>query len=236
MAPSVKVAIRIGDFALLHSVLERLKPAGFALRVLAPDESPPRGTGLLLVAPGAATEGLPQLEVTELDLLAFRVRYKLAGQPSLVAGVDPGGRTGVAVVGRGRALLARECATVAEAVALLVRVAHVSRLTLVRVGRGAPAQGSRLVQGLQHHGLTVELVDEAATGSGNHAAAAERIAKLAGHPATGVAHTPTEGEIADLQRRSRRLSRGRRTISRDTARRVAEGEISLEEALAGDGG
>ncbi len=235
MAPSVKVAVRIGDFALLHRVLERLKPAGFALRVLAPDEPPPRGTGLLLTAPGAVPEGLPQLEVTELDLLAFRVRYQLAGQPSLVAGVDPGGRTGVAVVGRGHVLLARECATVAEAVALLVRVARTARLALVRVGRGAPAQGSRLVQGLQRHGLTVELVDEASTGSGDHAIAAERITRLAGHPATGATHTPTEGEIAELQRQSRRLSRGRRTISRETARRVAEGEISLEEAVDGEG-
>ena len=42
---------------------------------------------------------------------------------------------------------------------------------------------------------------------------------------------PTEGEVKELQRRSRIKSQGRVTISLDLARKVALGELTLEEAI-----
>jgi hypothetical protein len=42
---------------------------------------------------------------------------------------------------------------------------------------------------------------------------------------------PTEGELRELQRRSRIKSQGRVTISSEMARRVALGELTLIEAI-----
>ena len=42
---------------------------------------------------------------------------------------------------------------------------------------------------------------------------------------------PTEGEVKELQRRSRIKSQGRVTISSDLARKVALGELTLAEAI-----
>jgi hypothetical protein len=42
---------------------------------------------------------------------------------------------------------------------------------------------------------------------------------------------PSKGEIRWIQERSRELSEGRTTISRQLAKRVAIGEITIKEAL-----
>jgi hypothetical protein len=42
---------------------------------------------------------------------------------------------------------------------------------------------------------------------------------------------PTEGELRDIQRQSRKKSNGRRTISSDVAYAVACGDLTLEEAI-----
>ena len=43
--------------------------------------------------------------------------------------------------------------------------------------------------------------------------------------------TPTDGELRDIQRKSRLASRGMFTIGRDLALGVALGEFTLEQAL-----
>ena len=46
---------------------------------------------------------------------------------------------------------------------------------------------------------------------------------------------PTTGELRNLQRISRQRSKGRLTISLETARRVSEGLLTMDEALAASG-
>jgi hypothetical protein len=44
--------------------------------------------------------------------------------------------------------------------------------------------------------------------------------------------TPTEGQLKEIQRRSRTISNGRKTISAEQALAVARGELLIEEALS----
>ncbi|HYB77371.1 MAG TPA: hypothetical protein VEE83_01650, partial [Thermoplasmata archaeon] len=62
---------------------------------------------------------------------------------------------------------------------------------------------------------------------------ARTIAHLRGRPVHDpIPLTVTPGEIANLQRLSREGSGGRLTISRSSAHRVLQGELTLAEAVA----
>jgi hypothetical protein len=61
--------------------------------------------------------------------------------------------------------------------------------------------------------------------------AAVNIARLSGEAVDGREVEPTEGELQRIKDRSRRLSGNGRTIDEALARKVAAGELSVEEAL-----
>ena len=85
-------------------------------------------------------------------------------------------------------------------------------------------------------GHVVELVDERKTSRGlnrnQHGVSAIRIATLPGERIWEIVEMePTDGELREIQRKSRIKSQGRVTISSEMARRVALGELSLSEAI-----
>jgi hypothetical protein len=81
----------------------------------------------------------------------------------------------------------------------------------------------------------VEIVDERGTTPRSDMPdqeAAIGIAFIRGHPAKRkYSISPSPGEIKDLQTRSRVQSKGKITISKSLADRVAKGEMTLDEAI-----
>jgi len=61
--------------------------------------------------------------------------------------------------------------------------------------------------------------------------AAVNIARIGGEEIESRDVTPTPGEIRMIQNRSRERGDDQRTIDEELARRVALGELSMEEAL-----
>jgi len=107
---------------------------------------------------------------------------------------------------------------------------------LVRVGHGSPVHRDRLVNRMLSMGYHVEIVNEHRTSSGQprhaHGAAAIKIAMLTGKPIHEQRDVKvTEGELRNLQRISRQRSKGRLSLSLEAARRVACGELTMDEAL-----
>ena len=108
---------------------------------------------------------------------------------------------------------------------------------IVRIGDGARLQGARLVNDLDD--VTVELVDETGTtpylGTGargmGDVLAAVNIARLEGDRIDSREVDPTAGELQRIKDRSRQLSGDDRTIDEGLARRVAAGDLTVEEAL-----
>ena len=94
----------------------------------------------------------------------------------------------------------------------------------------------RIINDCLTHQLDIEVVNEAKTSRGllrhNHVISAIRIALISGERAWDFREVhPTEGEIREIQRQSRKKSNGRKTISSAIAHAVACGDLSLEEAL-----
>ncbi|MEF8827029.1 MAG: hypothetical protein V5A27_11940, partial [Halapricum sp.] len=108
---------------------------------------------------------------------------------------------------------------------------------IVRIGDGARLVGSRIIDDID---APVEMVDETGTtpylgtgarGMGDVLAAAN-IARIEGEPTDSREIEPTAGEIQRIKDRSREESATNRAIDGTLARRVAVGELSIEEALA----
>ncbi|MFC6730516.1 hypothetical protein ACFQDG_17835, partial [Natronoarchaeum mannanilyticum] len=108
---------------------------------------------------------------------------------------------------------------------------------VVRVGDGARLESARIVDALDD--VRVELVDETGTtpylGTGargmGDVLAAVNIARLEGEVIERREIEPTDGELQVIKNRSRERSSENRTIDEELARRVATGDLTLDEAI-----
>jgi len=186
---------------------------------------------------------LPVGEPLDRRSLAAAVRHALESADAaeaIIVGIDPGPRPGYSILAGATLLGEGELEAPESAGTLAGHLRHrfPSRPVLFRVGKGDPPARNRIVNSLLDHQRSVELVDEEGTTPRGHrrprdAAAARSIARSRGRPVREpMPLTVTPGDIANLQRLSREGSGGRLTISRSSAHRVLQGEITLAEAVA----
>lgn len=166
----------------------------------------------------------------------------------LTIGIDPGETVGVAAEADGMLLFADECLppfreTLVTTVRYLL-AGFQSWETIIRVGLSPEYQSTNLLRLLLpflRSDVRIELVDEKKTSKGSsrsNSDAAIQIARRSGR-VIGVAeairqienYVIPEGRVHEIQKWSRRLSSSR-TLSSVLAREVAEGNLTLEQALA----
>jgi hypothetical protein len=171
-----------------------------------------------------------------LDMARSQLKGK-ASFHTLVAGVDPGSRPGLAIIGDGRVLVAESVGSperVADEIDRFRRFYRHDRL-IARVGHGDRTNRNRVIRAIWNSVDDIEVVDETNTTrrcEEPDADAAVAIALGSGYRLPFPPEVqPTPGEVRDIQRLSRIESGGRVTISSDLAEAVARGEISLPEAL-----
>jgi xanthine/CO dehydrogenase XdhC/CoxF family maturation factor len=174
------------------------------------------------------------------DMAIARARMMLSGEDEvreLVIGVDPGARPGFAVIGDGTVLL-RSLAESPEAVSSLVEniaKEYPNANVVVRIGHGDRTNRNRIFNRLWDQGHRLEIVDERNTTKRSQTPdedAAIEIAMTPGYtPTKRQEIEPCQGEIRNIQRISRLESAGSLTVSKDLAKKVALGEISLRDAI-----
>jgi len=156
----------------------------------------------------------------------------------LIIGIDPGLRPGIAVLGDGKVVETKKLSSPESIEKTLKDILKRSKAEeiVVRVGRGGGVYQSRILKLLQENfPYKIEIVDERKTTPTNKSKkeiiAAINIAIKEGRLLKEkIEVSPTKGEIKELQRQSRLLSK-EITISRELAEQVAKGDISLEEAI-----
>ncbi|WP_440007838.1 hypothetical protein [Halomicrococcus sp. SG-WS-1] len=254
------IVVATEDFELYHGVVNELRDRGVNFTTVEPGDDLPEGTRVLVTSAdddvgdestgdgaGAADPTDYEVVVGDPDSPRRAVEEALAllrsGEGRIVIGVDPGTRPGIAVLS-GDVVVAAFHVPLADAVATIREEVADAVDPVVRVGDGARLQSARIVQDLED--VTVELVDETGTtpylgtgarGMGDVLAAAN-IARLEGETVEERDVEPTAGELGVIQRRSRERSPDNREIDEELARRVAAGELTIEEALdehRGDG-
>ncbi len=239
--------VRTDDFRLAHRLLAEFKRRGLPAQQRSlsdaieadaywfgtPDEVH------LLGGRGVAVE---LDEVTE-TVSTWLLSRQLNGPPAqLIIGLDPGPRPGCAFFADGVLLGKREMDSIDESLESVVNlVEHTNPAqVLVRIGHGAPVHRDRLINRILSLGYHVEIVNEHRTSAGQprhaHGSAALKIAMIAGAPVHEQRDIrASTGELRNLQRISRQRSKGQLTISLETAMRVSQGHLTMDEALKESG-
>ncbi len=239
------IVVATGDFEVYHGVVQELRDRGVTFTTVEPGDPLPERTSVLVTGsdeapdPAGAT-GVPVVRADPEDprRAVEDVLAVLRGEDGrTVVGIDPGERPGVAVLS-GDTVVAAFHVPAAEAAEVVAEEVDDAPNPLVRIGDGARLVGARIVDSLPD--VPVELVDESGTtpylGTGTRGMgdvlAAVNIARISGETVESRDVEPTAGEIQTIKNESRERSADNRTITESLARRVAFGELTLEEALA----
>jgi hypothetical protein len=240
------IALMTEDFAAYHDLSRRLQAEDLAFESISPGSPIPDEVEVVITTAEergrvrherVVVHSTPQATVEEVT----RLLRGLEDVDRLVIGVDPGERPGLAVLADGHVLSTRSTAhpdrVVDEVKALADRYEDAE--VVVRVGHGARTLRDRIVNGVLEAGFDVELVDETSSSPPRQRVAGERdkvaarvIAMTAGELVeTQKSIDVPPGEIREIQRRSRKQSDGAVTISKTLADKVAQGTLSLAEAV-----
>jgi hypothetical protein len=238
------IVVATEDFELYHDVVGELRDRGVTFTTVRPADPLPDGTLVVVTGvddpePADLPDDVPLVRAAADDARRA-VEEALAtlrgGGGRTVVGVDPGDRPGIAVLS-GETVVAAFHVPLADAVETIRRETADAVDPLVRVGDGARLQGATIVNELDD--VPVELVDETGTtpylGSGargmGDVLAAVNIARLEGERVDSREVEPTAGELDVIKQRSRREGDANRAIDEALARRVASGELTVEEAV-----
>lgn len=250
------LGIQTSDFSAYYDLVQALRSRGIPFLTIAPGEPVPAHVGALVTtareaaAAAAREEAAPApasptvVVFTDPERTIDDALRALDGSPSFrrcVIGIDPGERPGIAVLADGRVkrLIHAPGPEAVRAIVETIVGSLPAERFVVRVGNGAPTFRDRILHTLVGMDAQVEVVDEA------HSTPAARHGERDTQAATSIALTPgialhagdlgpvvpTEGELRDIQRKSRLASEGMLTISRALARNVALGRLTLDEAI-----
>ncbi|WP_135820981.1 hypothetical protein [Halostella litorea] len=239
------IVVATGDFELYHGVVNELRDRGVTFTTVEPDDPLPEGTDVLVTGEDDAVSpaelpGDVTVVTASPDGARRAVESALAALRGeggrTVVGVDPGTRPGIAVLA-GETVVAAFHVPLSDAVDTVREEVADAPDPVVRVGDGARLQGATIVNELDD--VRVELVDETGTtpylGTGargmGDVLAAVNIARIEGDAVDQREIEPTEGELKVIKDRSRERSERNRAIDEDLARRVASGDLTIDEAL-----
>jgi hypothetical protein len=237
------IVVATEDFEVYHGVVNELRERGVTFTTVEPGDPLPDRTTVVVTGPDDPSTVPGDHEPVVADPEDPRravedVIARLRGNGGqTIVGVDPGERPGVAVLA-GETVVAAFHVPLADAADVVRTEVADAVEPVVRVGDGARLQSAKLVDELED--VPVELVDETGTtpylGTGargmGDVLAAVNIALTEGERVQSRDIQPTAGELSRIKERSREASEHNRAIDDRLARRVAQGDLSIEEALA----
>lgn len=237
------IVVATEDFEVYHGVVNELRERGVQFTTQEPDD-PLADAATLLITGTDDDVDESESDIDVVRAAADSPRESVEAALALVrgesgrtiVGIDPGDRPGVVVLS-GETVVAAFRVPLADVTEVVREEIEGAVDPVVRIGDGARLKGARIVDSLPD--VPVELVDETGTtpylGTGargmGDVLAAVNIARIEGEQVESRTVEPTAGEIETIKRQSRERSDGGRTIDETLARRVAHGELSIEEAL-----
>ena len=241
------VGIYTKDFSLAHDIMNKMNERGIDYIHLHSIDRIPHKVGVIITssAEGKDIGGRKVVYADcfrDIDSALDRAMQILYGNSDeIVIGIDPGEYPGIALLS-GESVLRTWCASSTdEALGIVRKILNdfSDKERIVRIGHDARVYRDRIIDGLRDVDIKIEIVDETKTSQRTgysrmerNEVAAIRIAKARGRLVRGNGDRKfTDGEIKEVQRKSRILSGGRITISRELALKVLKGEIEMEEAI-----
>jgi hypothetical protein len=237
------IGILTQDFRVYYDLITELRKRELPFSSLTFEDPIPMHIGVIITTKGEENKiDFPSLVFAEdgIEHTIDIAQRTLKGKDKfkkLMIGIDPGERPGLAVIGDGEVLLTQQVASPEEVKYVVERAltSYPADESIIRIGHGDTTHRNRIINSLRNFNIKIEISDESRTTKICETPdidAAIDIALKSGFEARGTYEIePTEGELKDIQRRSRIESKGRVTISKEEARRVAVGELTLKEAI-----
>jgi len=170
----------------------------------------------------------------KLNQIIDKAILLMYGGEDLVFGIDPGKNIGIAVFSNEKLIRSFVATTPEEAAAQINTLFEYSGMknATIKIGNGARIIRNRIINLLQNPNMRIEIVDENEVAKvKDDEKAAMHIAMMDGKEVFGKMDIePKEGEIKEMQRISR-IKGKNITISRELAKKVLIGEMSLDEAI-----
>lgn len=236
-----KVLISSDDVVLSFRLMQRLKQMNIQFELLEPHHTIPQYSIVFTDHPQHPHPQAIFVDVHSIEQALeqyFAIVHKIDEDAMLIIGIDPGPRPACAWRTNKQPVDAHQCESVDDLFSFLTKLSRrYNTLRIkVRVGNGSPVDRDRIINRCFSRGYLVEEVDEKATSRGpnrhDHTKAAIRISMKAGKSVfLERIIEPSKGFIRNIQRESRVVSGGKTTISSLLAKKVALGELSIEEAL-----
>lgn len=241
------IAVATEDFEVYYELVRALRERKRPFLSIHPADSVPSNAGVVITTAGeqAAIHFRPKIVVPGPDERSVQMSVTLAEEAltgkgeyaRLTFGIDPGKRSGLAVLGDGTVIHTAELMSPVELqqeVRSIIRT-HPSKEVRFRVGHGDPPNRNRIVNVLLDLGYPIEIINERSTSKGfdrPHVQAAMDIALHSGPVVRKLLETvPTRGELKEVKRLSRLASGGTVTISDGLAGAVLRGELDIDEAV-----
>ncbi len=247
------IGIVTNKFAVYYPILEEFRKRGIPILHLSLRDEIPSSVRVVITTPSErrfvkhpsivlAKKEKSWTEIVDEALIALE---KYVEYSKLTIGVDPGEKPGVAIIGDNKVVSVYRLKDVKEIIDVVkdVEDKFLAKEMVIKIGHEAPLHRNIILNSLINKGYNVEIVNETNStpylGKGTRytsgmkdVIAAINIAISKGKTVnTSMEVKPKKGDIKNIQEKSRIQSKGKITISREYAEKVAKGEITLKKAI-----
>jgi hypothetical protein len=243
------IGVYTKDFSLYHDLIKILRKRKISYVSLNSLKNIPSKIGVIITSNNEIHD-IKSLKVIAADAydtvehavdLAVQMLIGKDIYKNLYIGIDPGDHPGIAIVGDDQLLCKTNVETPKKVVNKIKRFLkeYPSSQVIIRIGHGSILTRNQIINSLIPLEIPIEIVDETRTTPSQeikrHLRDREAAAAIAlihgGKVQKKLPLVPTKGEIKNIQEKSRILSSGQFTISKKTAKKVLEGEMTLNEAI-----
>ena len=227
----MRIGILTDNFSKLNHITRKLKNAEFNLKHLKKIPAIDHEIDVLVTDEIVKNCLTPHVIPGNLEILELKIRCAFYQKNRLTLGIDPGGICVLVASANKHLLFKKEFDNIDSMANVITSIDNEIGLQNIKIGLGSPPVRNLIVNSLRNYKNIIQYIDERRSGSGSHIEAAIRIASRLPEPNQPADYSPKDGEIAWIQKQSRRLSKGLITIDKETANRILLGEISIEEAV-----
>ena len=231
MDKTMRVGILVNNFSLLNKITRKIKNSEFNLKHLKKIPSYDHEVDIIVTDKPLKNCMIPYIITDDLDILELKIRAAYYNKNNLTIGIDPGGICGLAVLSKNHVLFCKEFDNINQMSQTIQSIDREIGIEQIKIGIGSPSHRNIIEQAIIIFEEKILFVDERRSGSGSHIEAAIRIGSRFGNEKKPSKYLPKEGEIAWIQKQSRRLSKGLITVDKETANNILIGELSMEEAI-----
>ncbi|MDP8011639.1 MAG: hypothetical protein ACP5F1_01795 [Thermoplasmata archaeon] len=230
----MKIGIYVENFKIYFQLVNELKKRNIGFYDLHQDSSE-KVSVVLTDKPRNFPKEIIIDDIKRSLRRALSYNYGKERFQEIVVGIDPGLRTGIVVMGDGVTLEEFELNDLKNVKNILnsVKNDYSPNKFLIRIGMGDIPDRNRIINDILGY-FDIELVDETKTSpiKNRNIEAARKIAMKKGELINKRMYRRFKnGEISEVQRRSRLLSNNEITISKKLAIKVLSGEMDIENAI-----